>query len=200
MTSGMLAQVAPELRAFARSLCRDPTLADDLVQETMLRAWRHRADFEPGTNFRAWTFTILRNAFVTHLRKGRHEAALCEAQTRETSVRPAQTDGLEMEECARALHMLPAAQRDALILVVASQFSYNEAARICGCAVGTVKSRVARARERLVAVLAGNTRLPTAQQAEPTADHLMAAFAQQSTTKSASVVRTAGNRDPVAFA
>jgi RNA polymerase sigma-70 factor (ECF subfamily) len=149
----MLAAV-PSLRAFAISLSGNVDRADDLVQETLLRAWANLNSFEPGTNMSAWLFTILRNLFRSEYRKRRREVADSEGTYAETlKTQPEQTSRVEFEEFRTALAKLPADQREALILVGASGFSYEEAAGICGCAVGTIKSRVNRARTRLAELM-----------------------------------------------
>src|SRR3979411_407560 len=149
----MLAAV-PSLRAFAISLSGNVDRADDLVQETLLRAMANIDSFEPGTNMSAWLFTILRNLFRSEYRKGRREGADSEGTYAETlKTQPEQTSRVEFEEFRTALAKLPADQREALILVGASGFSYEEAAGICGCAVGTIKSRVNRARTRLAELM-----------------------------------------------
>jgi RNA polymerase sigma-70 factor (ECF subfamily) len=149
----MLAAV-PSLRAFAISLCGNVDRADDLVQEALLRAWANLDSFEPGTNMSAWLFTILRNLFRSEYRKRRREVEDADGSYAEslTSL-PDQTSHLEMDEFRKALELLPTDQRESLILVGASGFSYEEAAQICGCAVGTIKSRVNRARSRLATIL-----------------------------------------------
>src|SRR3979490_803841 len=149
----MLAAV-PSCRAFAISLCGNVDRADDLVQETLLRAMENIDSFQPGTNMAAWLFTILRNLFRSEYRKRRREVEDADGSYAEslTSL-PNQTSHLELDEFRRALHLLPADQRESLILVGASGFSYEEAAHICGCAVGTIKSRVNRARTRLAEIL-----------------------------------------------
>jgi RNA polymerase sigma-70 factor (ECF subfamily) len=144
----------PSLRAFAISLCGNIDRADDLVQETLLRALAHIDSFEPGTNMPAWLFTILRNLFRSEYRKRRREVEDAEGRYAETlKSNPEQTGRVEFEEFRTALNKLPADQREALILVGASGFSYEDAAAICGCAVGTIKSRVNRARSKLSALL-----------------------------------------------
>jgi RNA polymerase sigma-70 factor (ECF subfamily) len=149
----MLASV-PNLRAFAISLSGNADRANDLVQETLLKAWAHRDSFEPGTNMQAWLFTILRNQFRSEYRKRRREVEDADGVHASTLTAPeAQTSHIEMEEMKRALDQLPSDQREALILVGASGFSYEEASQICGCAVGTIKSRVNRARMRLAELL-----------------------------------------------
>jgi RNA polymerase sigma-70 factor, ECF subfamily len=145
----------PSLRAFAISLCGNVDRADDLVQETLLRAWANINSFEPGTNMSAWLFTILRNLFRSEYRKRRREVADGEGSYAESlKTQPEQASRVEFEEFRTALNKLPTDQREALILVGASGFSYEEAAGICGCAVGTIKSRVNRARTRLADLLA----------------------------------------------
>jgi len=149
----MLAAV-PSLRAFAISLCGNVDRADDLVQEALLRAWANLDSFEPGTNMSAWLFTILRNVFRSEYRKRRREVEDADGSYAESLTSPPnQTSRLEMDEFRRALNLLPSDQRESLILVGASGFSYEEAAHICGCAVGTIKSRVNRARSRLAELL-----------------------------------------------
>jgi RNA polymerase sigma-70 factor, ECF subfamily len=149
----MLASV-PNLRAFAISLSGNADRANDLVQETLLKAWAHRDSFEPGTNMQAWLFTILRNQFRSEYRKRRREVEDADGSHASTLTAPeGQTSHIEMEELKKALEQLPSDQREALILVGASGFSYEEASQICGCAVGTIKSRVNRARMRLAELL-----------------------------------------------
>ena len=144
----------PSLRAFAISLCGNIDRADDLVQETLLRAMANIDSFQPGTNMSAWLFTILRNLFRSDYRKRRREVEDAEGNYAKTlKTQPAQNAHLEFEEFRVALDKLPQDQREALILVGASGFSYEDAAAICGCAVGTIKSRVNRARSKLSALL-----------------------------------------------
>ncbi|MGD9536855.1 MAG: sigma-70 family RNA polymerase sigma factor [Alphaproteobacteria bacterium] len=142
----------PALRAFARSLCGDAARADDLTQDTLLKAWANKQSFTPGTNMKAWLFTILRNGFYSELRRHKRDVEDPDgAYANSLSVPAAQQDHLELRDLRRALALLPAEQREALILVGASGCSYEEAAVICGCAVGTIKSRVSRARRTLIA-------------------------------------------------
>lgn len=149
LREAMLA-VVPSLRAFAMSLCGSVDRADDLVQETLTRAIANIDSFEPGTNMSAWLFTILRNLFRSEYRKRRREVEDSDGRHAESlKSHPEQPGRLEFEELRSALARLPADQREALILVGASGFSYEEAAAICDCAVGTIKSRVNRARTRL---------------------------------------------------
>ena len=150
----MLAAV-PGLRAFAMSLCGKIDRADDLVQETLLRALTNIDSFEPGTNMSAWLFTILRNLFRSEYRKRRREVEDADGRfSASLKSQPGQPSHMEFEEFRAALAQLPPDQREALILVGASGFSYEEAAQICGSAVGTIKSRVNRARIRLAELLA----------------------------------------------
>ncbi|HUD50454.1 sigma-70 family RNA polymerase sigma factor [Parvibaculum sp.] len=142
-----LASVIPQLRAFARSLCGNRDMADDLVQETMLKAWAARKRFEAGTSMQAWTHTILRNLFRSQMRRSRFVGEWDDAKAEELLSAPGdQEQHMNLSDLQRALLELPPAQREALILVGAGGFAYEEAAEICGCAIGTVKSRVARAR------------------------------------------------------
>ncbi len=147
-------EAVPSLRAFAISLCGNVDRADDLVQEALLRAWANLDSFQAGTNMSAWLFTILRNLFRSEYRKRRREIEDVDGSYAEslTSL-PEQNSRLEISEFRRALKLLPPEQRESLILVGASGFSYEEAAQICGCAVGTIKSRVNRARSRLAEIL-----------------------------------------------
>ena len=145
-----LAQVIPHLRAFGRSLSGSRDLADDLVQETLLKAWAARKRFQAGTNMRAWTFIILRNLFLSQMRRARFKGEWDELTASKILAAPASQDRhIELGDMQRALMHLPQPQREALILVGAGGFAYEEAADICGCAVGTIKSRVARGRVAL---------------------------------------------------
>src|SRR5882724_5919399 len=147
-------EAVPSLRAFAISLCGNVDRADDLVQETLLRAWANMGSFQPGTNMSAWLFTILRNLFRSEYRKRRREVEDVDGSYAESlKSHPEQEGRMEMREFRAALAKLPADQREALILVGAAGFSYEEAAAICECAVGTIKSRVNRARTRLSELL-----------------------------------------------
>src|SRR3954465_11601568 len=144
----------PSLRAFAISLCGNVDRADDLVQETPLRALANIDSFEPGSNIPAWLFPILRSLFRSEYRKRRREVEDADGTYAQSlKSQPEQSGHVEFQEFRPALGKLPAAQREALILVGASGFSYEEAAEICGCAVGTIKSRVNRARARLADML-----------------------------------------------
>ncbi len=144
----------PALRAFAWSLSHNGSDADDLVQDTLIKAWTNKDKFQPGTNLRAWLFTILRNTYYTQVLRRRREVrdemgeyagALKTPPTQEWSV--------AMRSLQMALQQLPDEHREALILVGAAGLSYEEAAEICGCALGTIKSRVNRARARLLKIM-----------------------------------------------
>ncbi|MXQ12877.1 sigma-70 family RNA polymerase sigma factor [Microvirga makkahensis] len=153
LREALLAAV-PSLRAFAISLSGQVDKADDLVQETLLRALANLHRFELGTNLNAWLFTILRNLFHSEYRKRRREVEDPDGSyASHLRVQPEQGSHLDFEDFRTALARLPSDQREALLLVGASGFSYEEAACICGCAVGTIKSRVNRARLRLAALL-----------------------------------------------
>ncbi len=159
-----LAAVIPHLRAFGRSLSGNRDLADDLVQETLLKAWAARKRFQAGTNMRAWTFIILRNLFLSQMRRARFKGEWDDITAAKILSAPASQDKhIELGDMQRALLHLPQPQREALILVGAGGFAYEEAADICGCAVGTIKSRVARGRVALEALLTGG-KLPSRRQ------------------------------------
>jgi RNA polymerase sigma-70 factor (ECF subfamily) len=144
----------PNLRAFAMSLSGNIDKADDLVQETLVKALANIDSFEPGTNLPAWLFTILRNLFRSEYRKRKREVEDGEGRFAATlKTRAEQSSRIEFKEFQQALAKIPADQREALILVGASGFSYEETAEISGCAVGTVKSRVNRARLKLAEML-----------------------------------------------
>lgn len=149
-----LTKLLPNLRAFARSLCGNADRADDLVQETLVKAWQNRASFAPGSNLKAWLFTILRNCFISERRKKRHEVEDGDGHlAASVGVIGSQSSHMDLLDFAKAFEALPDDQREALILIGAEGFAYEEAAQMCGCAVGTMKSRVNRARTRLSAML-----------------------------------------------
>lgn len=149
----LVAQIG-SLRAFAVSLCGDRDRADDLVQETLFKAWNHLDSFKEGTNLKAWLFTILRNTYFSERRKRKREVEDADGSyAARLASRPEQHGHMEMKDFQEALSHLPDDQREALVLVGAAGFSYEEAAEISGCAVGTIKSRVNRARGRLADAL-----------------------------------------------
>jgi len=149
-----LLDAVPFLRAFARTLCRDIEQAEDLAQEAVMKAWQNRAQFQPGTNLRAWLATILRNRFYSLGRRRKWQAEYDQEVIERTLVAPDDpASRVELEDVRRALAMLPDFQREALILVGAGGMSYEEVAEIAGCPLGTVKSRVRRARDELQSIL-----------------------------------------------
>lgn len=142
------------MRAFAISLTRNASLADDMVQDALVKAWSNIDLFTPGTNMRAWLFTILRNTFYSHHRKRRREVEDTEGELSAGLAQKPDHDGrLQMRDFSAAFDTLPEDQREALVLVGAGGFSYEEAAETCGVAVGTIKSRVNRGRKRLTELL-----------------------------------------------
>jgi RNA polymerase sigma-70 factor (ECF subfamily) len=151
------------LRAFAHSLCGDRDKADDLLQETLCKAWQHRASFIPGSNLKAWTFTILRHVFYSGHRRAKWQAPWDQEEAER--IPDAQTDqfgSAELSDTLRALQGLPPKMRESLLLVGVGGYSCAEAAEICAVATGTVKSRVARARRALNAAMNGRSPLPRA--------------------------------------
>jgi RNA polymerase sigma-70 factor, ECF subfamily len=176
--SDRLVAIIPALRAFARGLCGRSDLADDLAQEALTKAWAARASYLPNTNFKAWMFTILRNHYYSWCRKQRRVAPWDpDAAERLLVCEPSQPGHLELAELAAGMQILPAQQREALILVGAGGFTYEEAADIIGCAVGTVKSRVARGRTALRDFL--ETRQTSLRTARPTGAEASASFFQE---------------------
>jgi RNA polymerase sigma-70 factor, ECF subfamily len=159
MTTGkskreMILAEIPHLRAFAISLTGSVDRADDLVQEAVLRAWTHFDSFRPGSNLKAWLFTILRNLFHSEYRKRRREVEDADGvYANRLSCIPEQVGNIELGEFREALTTLPNDQREALVLVGAMGLTYEQAAQICDCAIGTIKSRVNRARTRIAEVL-----------------------------------------------
>lgn len=150
-----LVEHLPAMRAFAISLTRNGSLADDMVQDTLVKAWTNIEKFEVGTNMRAWLFTILRNTYYSSRRKSNREVADVDGIfTENLAEKPAHDGHLQMQDFRTALAKLKVEQREALLLIGASGFSYEEAAQMCGVAVGTIKSRTNRARQQL-AVLMG---------------------------------------------
>jgi RNA polymerase sigma-70 factor, ECF subfamily len=149
-----LLAVVPNLRAFAMSLIGTADRADDLVQETLMKAWAKQSSFERGTNLKAWLFTILRNEFYTQMRKkGREVSDSDGIHAAKMAGHPEQFGHLDLQDFRKALERLPSDQKEAIILVGGSGFSYEEAAEICDCAIGTIKSRVSRARARLAELM-----------------------------------------------
>ncbi len=151
-----LVALIPSLRSFARGLCGGRDMADDLAQDAMTRAWAARASFTPGTNFRAWMFMILRNQFYTTIRKNSRMVSWDpEVAERLLVEPPAQQDAIHVSDVAKALQKLPVEQREVLLLIGANGLSYEEAAEVIGCAMGTIKSRLARGRKALAVLIDG---------------------------------------------
>jgi RNA polymerase sigma-70 factor (ECF subfamily) len=147
---GQILPLIPNMRAFARSISRNPTLADDLVQESLIKAFQNSDRFAEGSNLKAWLFTIVRTTYLSHLRRRKYEVEDADGKNAEAvHVPEAQSGHMDMIDFVKALDALPPDQREALILVGAEGFSYEDVALMCGCAVGTVKSRVNRARAQL---------------------------------------------------
>ncbi len=152
----LLAEI-PNLRVFAISLAYSRQNADDLVQDTLLKAWSHAASFAEGTNMRAWLFTILRNTYYSLYRKRGREVQDTDGMYSERVAVPASQDGIiDLADFRIALAKLPEDQREVLIMVGATGLSYEETAKICNVAIGTVKSRVNRARTKLAELLSIN--------------------------------------------
>jgi RNA polymerase sigma-70 factor (ECF subfamily) len=152
--SRQLLAAIPKLRAFALSLAAHADHADDLVQETLMKAWNHQDSFQPGTNIKAWLFTILRNQYFSQLRKRRREVEDAGGEYAGSVTTPgSQESQLDMADLRIALQQLPHDQREAVVLVGASGLSYQEVAEISGVPVGTVKSRVNRGRNKLASLL-----------------------------------------------
>src|SRR5579871_4437129 len=149
-----LVALIPHLRAFARTLTGDQASADDLAQDALMKAWDARASYQMGTNMKAWTFMILRNQFYSEKRRSWRQTQLDQDSAERSLVAVDDPQApVALDELRLGLGMLPPEQREALILVGAGGFAYEEAADICGCAVGTVKSRVSRARRALQGIL-----------------------------------------------
>jgi RNA polymerase sigma-70 factor, ECF subfamily len=150
----LLVAEIPNLRAFGASLSGSMHLADDLVQDTLLKAWSHSGSFTEGTNIRAWLFTILRNTYYSFYRKrGREVQDTDGLYSKRVEVPADQHGAVDLADLRNALAKLPEEQREVLIMVGATGLSYEEAAAICGVAIGTVKSRVNRGRARLAELL-----------------------------------------------
>lgn len=182
-----LTDAIPHLRAFARSLCGNPSEADDLVQETLIKAWTARERFEDGSSMRAWTFRILRNHFYSERRRAwRKQEQGGEIHENAAVTNEQQSWALQLDDVRRALLDIPDEQREALVLVGAGGLSYEEAAEVCGCAVGTVKSRVSRGRAALEKRMGTGVSLKAspggaARAAEDIVDHIRNASAERLT-------------------
>jgi RNA polymerase sigma-70 factor (ECF subfamily) len=149
-----LTALIPKLRGMARMMCGDAVAGDDLAQEGLLKAWMGRASYEAGTNLKAWVFMIMRNQFYSDKRRSWRSVPLDPEVAEQTLVATSDpTAVIELDELRRAMLRLPDQQREALILVGAGGWSYEEVAQMTGCAIGTIKSRVSRARDRLALIL-----------------------------------------------
>lgn len=174
-----LVEIIPHLRAFARSLTRNREQADDLVHDAVVRALSAANQFRPGTNFKAWMFTILRNLYYNEGRKDRARCVSLDGLAMEVEATPAsQEASLEFRDFRRAYWQLSDNHREVLILIGASGLSYEEAARVCNCAVGTIKSRISRARHELAQLLAGDEAGRGQSQPAPTASSETAATSE----------------------
>jgi len=150
-----LTGLIPRIRAFARTMCGSATEGDDLAQESLMKAWAARASYQPGTNLKAWVFMIMRNQFYSEKRRSWRNVPLDQEMAEQTLVANANPSAaIELDELRRAMLSLPPEQREALILIGAGGCSYEEVAAMCACAVGTIKSRVSRARDRLALIFA----------------------------------------------
>lgn len=149
----------PRLRRYARALVSDRAAADDLIQDTLERAWAKAAQFRQGSDLRAWMFSIMHNVHISELRRHRDVESV-DNKPQEISVRASQSDALEVRDLDRALAMLPLDQREVLLLITLEELSYEEAATALDIPIGTVMSRLSRAREKLRTLLAGS---PAAQ-------------------------------------
>ncbi len=188
-----LEELIPHGRAFARLLCRnDRAKADDLAQEALVRAWKARERFIPGTSMKAWVFVITRNLFYSDLRRAWRSVPYDDvAAERTLQVKPAQTHQMDLDDVRRAMSTLPDDQREALTLIAAGDLSYEETAEICNCAVGTIKSRVSRGRRALREMLE-STSLPARKTDPDRALSTLVAEAQRITA--AADVRALGKR------
>src|ERR1700722_12255983 len=198
MVADDMVALMPQMHNFARSLCRDAVRAADLVQEALLRALSNVERFQPGTNLKAWLFTILRNEHYSQLRRQKFEAVGVDTSTLpEPAVLPDHDGEIELRELNTALSTLPTGKRTQLLLVSASGLSYEEAATICGCAVGTIKSRVARAREMLVELLDNSaTAVPRQKSAARAAAQSRAARASRAAPATRHVVHSSLSSAP----
>jgi RNA polymerase sigma-70 factor (ECF subfamily) len=145
-----LVKLIPQLRAYAFVMTRGRESGDDLVQDTLVRALRSQHTFTPGTNLKAWVFTILRHQFITLARRKPPMGTALSEGGDDAPSPAAQEDAVSLRDFHRLLHQLPAKQREALLMIGANGFTYEEAAAITRCSVGTMKSRVSRARAFLL--------------------------------------------------
>ncbi len=163
---GLLLETLPSLKAFSIMLTRDRTWAEDLTQETVLRVLAKSDQFQPGTNFKAWAFTIMRHQHIDQARRRRREATTfgdASAIENLMATKAPQEDAMVLGELLQAVDTLNKAQRETLMLVVGSGLSYEEAAKVCGCPIGTIRSRLARARQELEAKMLGEAPMPRSE-------------------------------------
>lgn len=162
-----IVRLIPALRAFARTFYRDPNDADDLVQETLTKGLAKIHQFEIGTSMKSWLFTIMRNTFYTRIKVAKREApAAAECASARPAVNPTQEWSARGGEISRAIQRLPDQQKEVLVLIGVLGVSYEEAAQICGCAMGTIKSRLNRARLRLLEELGEASALTSVERSE----------------------------------
>jgi RNA polymerase sigma-70 factor (ECF subfamily) len=181
---GDLLALVPHLRAFARVLCGGREFADDLAQDTLAKAWAAKARFEEGSNMKAWLFTILRHEYYSRGRRSWRQVPWdMEKADRIPAIADAQSWSSDLSDTAHSLHDLPDQQREAVILIGAGGFSYEEGAKICGIPLGTMKSRVARGRTALTEALAGN---------EPRERHVLSGTASEDILAQLSALTPAG--------
>ena len=152
--SSQIAACIPRLRRYARALVNDRTAADDLVQDTLERAWTRIQQFRAGTDLRAWMFSIMHNVHLNQVRS-RRDAVSFDEEVHGIPQRATQSDALEMRDMDRAMQALPVEQREVLLLVALEDLSYEEVAKTLGIPLGTVMSRLSRARERVRSLMNG---------------------------------------------
>lgn len=160
MDKRLIVEHIPRLRRYARALVGDRYVADDLVQDTLERAWNKFYLWRPGSDLRAWLFTIMHNVFVNQARRRRYEVELLMEEVPVVPVRATQSEQLEVQDVDRALRKLSAEQREVVLLVAVEQLSYDEASRALDIPIGTVMSRLSRARERMRQLLGPQTIVP----------------------------------------
>lgn len=168
---GLLLETLPSLKAFSIMLTRDRTWAEDLTQETVLRVLAKSDQFQPGTNFKAWAFTIMRHQHIDQARRRRREATTfgdASAIENLMATKAPQEDAMVLGELLQAIDTLNKAQRETLMLVVGGGLSYEEAAKVCGCPIGTIRSRLARARQELEAKMLGEAPMPRSETSRET--------------------------------
>jgi RNA polymerase sigma-70 factor (ECF subfamily) len=160
MDRRLIIEHIPRLRRYARALVGDRYLADDLVQDTLERAWNKFYLWRPGSDLRAWLFTIMHNVFVNETRRRRYEIEQLMEEVPPVAVRATQSEQLELRDVDRALRALPVEQREVVLLVAVEQFSYEEVSGALDIPIGTVMSRLSRARARMRQLLGGQTLMP----------------------------------------